>query len=164
MGEATRSRLLQTPDSVRLVSEAAARLHWAIKPSFVAYIEALPDGGVELLDGVICGADGVFVFPASEAAGELEFTGAVRFRGHQGVLDVTIREPRIESVDGAIRVTVAVGAERVHFATATGPLLSEDDDLSTPALAATDDGAALLGGVYQPGTELEPFHVYGAAA
>jgi hypothetical protein len=139
------------------------RLHWAIKPSFVAYVEALPDGAVEVLDGASRDAQGSFVFPA--VPGETDrFSGAVHFRGHLGVLDVTFGEPRVEQRPGGVQLTVAVGAERVAFATASSLEPHGDGGVASSALEATDDATHLLGGVYPPGTALEPFQITGIAA
>lgn len=142
-----------------MTSPTGPRLEWAIKPSFVAYVEALPDGGVDVEGGAARSADGVFVFPATGGT-EFSFEGSVRFHGHAGVLDVTIADPRIEQTGASADLTIALGAERIRFATvgeltitAAGALLSTD-------VVATDDGAYVLGGVYPPGTPLHPFTIH----
>jgi hypothetical protein len=140
-----------------------SHLRWAIKAGFITYVSALPDGVVEVLDGATA-ADGAFVFPSADGVGGLAFTGAVRFSGHHGVLDVTLANPRIETVDGGIVVTVAVGDERVRFATAESFLPAGIGVVTSRSAAATDDGAFLLGGVYQAGTPLDPLQIHDAAA
>lgn len=146
-----------------MTSARAAELEWAIRRSFVAYVEALPDGGVEVEGGASRTADGAFVFPAIEGEA-LAFAGAVRFHGHGGVLDVTIADPRIETHGGSADVTVALVSGRIRFAT-VGALGSTVAGVVTSTnVAATDDGAYVLGGIYQPGAPLDPFTVHITAA
>ncbi|TQL55692.1 Htaa protein [Subtercola boreus] len=161
-----------------------ARLEWAVKASFVAYVEALPDGKVETFGGAARAADGRFLFAAAGGTeGDLAFTGTLRFSGHHGVLDVLLSDPRIETVGGLAALTIAVGAERVHIATighleagtpGTGIHSSEGaaaraDTLTAATLTgtgvtATDDGAHLLGGVYSAGTPLDDLVILRVAA
>jgi hypothetical protein len=142
-----------------MTDPAGPRLEWAIKPSFVAYVEALPDGGVEVEGGATRAADGSFVFPAI-AADAWAFGGAVRFHGHAGVLDVTIADPRIEPSGTGADVTIALGTERIRFATVGELTALAAGVLSATDVAATDDGAYVLGGVYQAGTSLHPFTIH----
>jgi hypothetical protein len=138
---------------------AGPRLEWAIKPSFVAYVEGLSDGGVDVEGGAARMPDGSFVFPA--VPGEAwAFTGSVRFHGHAGVLDVTIADPRIEPAGATVEITVALGSERIRFATAGELTATVTGELSSTDVAATDDGAYVLGGVYQAGTALHPFTIH----
>lgn len=140
------------------------QLEWAVKPSFVAYVEALPDGTIELSDGATRATDGAFLFRGDHVADHLQFQGAVHFRGHHGVLDLLIRDPRIADSAGTVELTVCVGAERIRFATGPGPLRDDGRGLAISSLATTGDGAAALGGVYSAGAALEPFRVCRAAA
>ncbi|UFS59157.1 HtaA domain-containing protein [Subtercola endophyticus] len=140
------------------------RLEWAVKPSFVAYVEALPDGLVEVGGGVTRTSDGRFVFGADAGSGEFGFVGSVHFFGHHGVLDVTLADPRIEVVGDEFVVTVDVQGERVRVATVEQLLEDGNDVLSASGVEATDDGASLLGGVYQAGTPLDNLTIYSAAA
>ncbi|GGF31366.1 HtaA domain-containing protein [Subtercola lobariae] len=145
---------------------AHRRLEWAVKPSFVAYVEALPDGRVEVVSGVSRAEDGRFVFGADAESehGELGFTGAVHFYGHHGVLDVTLTDPRIEAEGRRFVVTVEVLGERVRMATVEQLLHDGSDGLEASGVEATDDGAHLLGGVYQAGTPLDDLLIHGLAA
>jgi hypothetical protein len=135
------------------------RLEWALKPSFVAYVEGLPDGVVEVERGAARGADGSFVFPA--VAGDTwAFEGAVRFHGHAGVLDVTIADPRIQATGTSWDLTIALGAARIRFATIGGLTATAPGVMSSTDVAATDDGAYVLGAVYPAGTPLHPFTIH----
>lgn len=144
-----------------MTSASGPRLEWAIKPSFVAYVEALPDGGVELEDGVTRTEEGAFVFPGVVGT-DLAFRGAVRFHGHAGVLDVTIADPRVEPTGSTADLTIALGNGngRVRFATVGVLTRTAVGILSSADVSATDDGAYVLGGVYQAGTALDPFTVF----
>ncbi len=142
-----------------MTSTRAVELEWAIRKSFVAYVEGLPDGGVEVEGGASRAASGAFVFPSVEG-GALAFAGAVRFHGHGGVLDVTIADPRIEPQGDSAAVTVALGTGRIRFATVGELTRSDTDDLRSVDVAVTDDGAYVLGGVYEPGTALDPFTIH----
>lgn len=146
-----------------MTSATAVDLEWAIRKSFVAYVEALPDGGVEVEGGASRTADGAFVFPAIEGE-ELAFAGSVRFHGHAGVLDVTISDPRIEPRGDSADVTVALVSGRIRFATVGALERAVAGVVSSADVAATDDGAYVLGGIYQPGAPLDPFTVHTAAA
>ncbi|MCU1480233.1 MAG: LPXTG-motif cell wall anchor protein [Subtercola sp.] len=145
-------------------SPEVRRLEWAVKPSFVAYVESLPDGRVEVGGGVTRASDGRFVFGADAGQGEFGFVGSVHFFGHHGVLDVTLADPRIEVVGDRFVVTIEVQGERVHVATVEQLRGDGADVLSASGVEATDDGAALLGGVYQAGTPLDNLTIYSAAA
>lgn len=153
---------------------AGIRLEWAVKASFVAYVEALPDGNVETFGGAIRAGDGRFVFGTPERSRDaLAFTGTLRFSGHHGVLDVLLSDPRIETLGAVTALTVAVGAERVHIATighldggapsaAIHPAIGSA--LTGTGVTATDDGAHLLGGVYSAGTPLDDILIHLVAA
>ncbi|RZS53471.1 Htaa protein [Microcella putealis] len=79
-----------------------AELVWGFKESFRAYISgSIANGEWEALDGARYETP-VFTFAggagtAEEASGEAEiaFAGAMRFTGHDGVLDTLIANPRI---------------------------------------------------------------------
>lgn len=143
--------------------QGAGALEWPIRTSFVAYVEALPDGRVEVEGGASRTADGGFVFPAIQGE-ELAFAGSVRFHGHAGVLDVTIADPRVEAHGESADVTVALVSGRIRFATVGALARIDAGVVSATEVAATDDGAYVLGGIYQPGAPLDSFTVHIAAA
>jgi hypothetical protein len=131
-------------------------LAWGLRQSFVAYVEGLPDGLVRATGGAVR-ADDVFVFPGRrESANAWAFDGALHFRGHAGVLDVTFAAIRIDA--GGLSAEVA--GERIPIAR-----LADRAELARPggapstrfgAVTLTDDGAAVLGGVYQTDTPADP--------
>jgi len=138
-------------------------LVWGIKASLIGYITALDDGEVELEPPAERRGD-VFRFPAAPG-GALEFTGAVRLRGHWGMLDLEVRAPRV-TIDGD-RGTLLVHergrdgflpfADLVRDSEQVGP----DASTSTWRAALTGHGAQILGGQYPPGTELDPVRLEG---
>jgi hypothetical protein len=78
-------------------------LVWGVKSSLLSYLAALPDTEVQLGPGSGRLLDGRFYFsldPSSTVGDTGEphrFRGAVRFRAHAGMLDVTICDPRFEA-------------------------------------------------------------------
>lgn len=138
-------------------------LAWGIKQSFREYVAGLPDGTTELLDGATL-IDDEFVFPATDEP--TAFRGAVRFRGHDGLLDVTVANPRVvpEDGDASIYVAEVVGGNsaasetkiaRLHIDESnTGDRFTEGAVFANVTL--TTLGGRLLGGVYAVGTNLDP--------
>jgi hypothetical protein len=150
-------------------------LTWNVKDSFVAYVEALDDGGAEALSPASRLGSG-FHFPWGEAvpvrdpdnfAGALQFLGAVRFAGHWGALDVELRDPRIELAGGTSTLLVRErggldSGKMLPFAgLEVGPRVQEADGSLLLELAAslTGRGRLLLGGQYAVGQPLSPLQV-----
>lgn len=139
-------------------------LVWGIKQGFRDYVAELPDGTTELLDGATL-LDHQFVFAATDAPHR--FRGAIRFRGHGGMLDVTLANPYISREGSECNIYMAEvvgensGASSTKFARlhVNNPSMN-DQDVNGVGLVATLTtlGAELLGGVYQVGTPLDPVH------
>lgn len=79
-----------------------ATLVWGFKESFRAYISgSIANGEWEALDGasyetpVFTFADGEGSADAATGAADVAFPGALRFTGHDGVLDTLIANPRV---------------------------------------------------------------------
>ncbi|GGV36329.1 hypothetical protein GCM10010182_70560 [Actinomadura cremea] len=78
-------------------------LVWGVKSSLLSYLAALPDTEVQLEPGSGRLLDGRFYFSLDRSStnggtgGPHRFRGAVRFRAHAGMLDVTICDPRFEA-------------------------------------------------------------------
>ena len=130
-------------------------LVWALKESFAAYVSGLPDGRIAVSGAAGRAADGAFAFPALDATNR-RFGGTVRFTGYGGVLDLEVSDPILESEASVTFVTLAIGpsGERVRFARLGAPCPLDTVPWTATAVTATDDGAALLGGVYAPGAPL----------
>ncbi|MDT0322067.1 HtaA domain-containing protein [Streptomyces millisiae] len=170
----------QDPDTSGTVQEG--RLDWGVKESFRSYVTGpIAGGDVELSGGATEIADG-YRFPA--AGGEFdpeapaldaEFTGGVRFLGHEGALDLRFSELAIE-IDGTEGELIAdvsskdrTSGEVTEYDALTvaeldipaDALNPVDDVLTLDAVPATltADGAEAFGGFYSAGEELDPVTV-----
>jgi hypothetical protein len=142
-------------------------LSWPVKSSFARYVAASPGGGIALGPGaaVVPGWDLVFSpadvrFDPATGDGELGFRGSVRFTGHIGALDVTVRDPLVRLTAGTGTLEIGGGDDRLMLATVSCTYSVEDDGFSvweSLAVTLTASGIALLGDVYDPGTPLDPF-------
>ncbi|WP_254716718.1 HtaA domain-containing protein [Actinomadura sp. WMMB 499] len=80
-------------------------LVWGVKSSLLSYLAALPDTEVQVEPGSGRLLDGRFYFSPDPSSahdgtrGSHRFRGAVRFRAHAGMLDVTVCDPRFETSD-----------------------------------------------------------------
>jgi hypothetical protein len=135
---------------------SAVELAWALRSSFVAYVDALPDGVVAVEDGARR-EDGVFLLPGERAGDGHRFGGTIRFSGHLGVLDVELDGVEVLPGNPIVLRTVVSGVA-VDLATAR-ELEDDGDRVRSVDLRLTGDGAALLGGVYPPGERLDAFEI-----
>lgn len=79
-----------------------AQLDWGFKESFRAYVSgSIARGEWEVLDGASYEVP-LFTFAGGQGAinpaartGEIAFEGAIRFTGHEGILDTLIANPRV---------------------------------------------------------------------
>ncbi|HEY9306620.1 MAG TPA: HtaA domain-containing protein [Microbacterium sp.] len=151
----------------------AASLDWGFKESFRTYIEGIAAGGWELA-GVAYEYPG-FVWSAGKGAVDAEartglvtYGGSIRFTGHQGALDTTLANARVElagdtgylvfDVSGTTQAGEPVTAAGIRFAEFSVPDLEvTDDGLVLDALPATltEAGAAAFG-TYAAGEVLDP--------
>src|SRR5690606_1885563 len=81
-----------------------ASLEWGFKEAFRAYIDGSIANGEWTTDGDVSYATPLFTWAngaggAEDDALDVQFSGAVRFTGHGGVLDTTIANPRVV-IDG----------------------------------------------------------------
>ncbi|WP_062202864.1 HtaA domain-containing protein [Demequina salsinemoris] len=123
-------------------------LVWAVKESFVEYVEAL--GQVEVVAPATRDDAGGFRFPASAGG----FSGTVSFRAHHGAMNVTLRDPRLEGD----RLTVEYDD---HGRPQGRIVLAEVSVAGRTALAGP--GAVVFDFTYPVGTELAPIAVVAAA-
>ncbi|KJL45427.1 HtaA domain-containing protein [Microbacterium trichothecenolyticum] len=151
----------------------AATLDWGFKETFRTYIEGIAAGGWELTD--VAYEYPEFVWTAGDGAvdaatrtGLVTYGGSIRFTGHQGALDTTLTNARVElagdtgylvfDVSGTTQAGEPVTAAGIRFAEFALPDLEvTDDGLVLDALPATltDAGAAAFG-TYAAGDELDP--------
>ncbi|MEX5299859.1 HtaA domain-containing protein [Kocuria sp. CPCC 205292] len=150
----------------------APGLAWAVKDSLVTYVEALDDGVVEAVALASRGEAG-FEFPEGVAAstydpdgssGAWQFRGAVRLTGHWGMLDIELRDPRIELTGrtGVLLVAERGGTPSQKYLPLADleigePVEAADGSVSLEATASlTGHGCVLLGGQYEAGAALSP--------
>lgn len=139
----------------------AGALRWGVRASFLDYLRGLDDGEVAAT-GDASFDDVGFEFPLADATGFdpatgrgiLAFSGAARFRGHGGMLDLLLADPHLHCADESV-LTVDVEGRRMPFATVE--LGTGWTDAPT---ALTREGSALLNDVYRPGTQLDPLSVW----
>lgn len=107
-GSVDRGVVLQIVDPALTATDADqcvvtdAQLDWGFKESFRAYVSgSIARGGWEVLDGAEYAVP-LFTFGGGTGAvnpaartGEIAFAGAIRFTGHEGILDTLIANPRI---------------------------------------------------------------------
>lgn len=135
-------------------------VEWGLKESFIAYLEALPDGLIEERNGAVRRHD-VFVLPGRHQVGEnsFEFEGTVHFYGHHGALDVTLDEFTLERTGNRAVVSAKVSGVRIPIARLMDVETGDGTILHSKSVRLTDDGAAVLGGVYTPGALLAPLTI-----
>lgn len=141
---------------------AARRLRWAIRDSFLDYVDALEDA-------TVLGARdprGSFVFertadadgsPSAEHGTDrpiARFTGPVEIRAHGGALSLVFADPHVahDGTRGLLSVRVPV-AGRLDLAT-LGPVRSAERGLHISDVALTLAGAELFAGHYRPHTRM----------
>ncbi|MET0854838.1 MAG: HtaA domain-containing protein, partial [Microterricola sp.] len=157
---------------------SGATLDWGFKASFLAYISSgIASGGWELsggtteADGLFHWADGSGSIDAETGSGLVNYTGGIRFTGHDGALDTTIANPRIElvsategylvlDVTGTTQQGEPIAAQAVRFgslALGDGSLQVTETGITGTDIAAelTDAGAAAFG-TYPAGDALDP--------
>ncbi len=169
--------LARTASGADTCAVAGATLTWGLKESFRSYVEGIAHGGWEL-EGV------EYAFPAfawKGGTGTLEpeplrstvdFGGAIRFTGHGGALDTTLRNARVElngttgqlvfDVVGETRDGQAMDLAGVRFATfeiPPGALRVDGLTLDEVATTFTPEGAEAFG-TYPAGERLDPLSLF----
>nr|WP_240921466.1 HtaA domain-containing protein [Microbacterium excoecariae] len=159
--------------------EPAARtgsLEWGVKASFRDYVVgAIAHGDIAATQGASqASGNGAFTFPQASSGtawdgstGSAQYAGQVRFRGHDGVLDVTLANPtvRVTSASRADLVVAVAGGDRVTIAAidlASGRATRTGDDgirVTSARTTLTAAGAGLFsydGSAFYPaGQELD---------
>ena len=141
-------------------------MQWSVKDSLVAYISGLEDGKLEALEPATRTESG-FSFALNEVAsdfnvdfqsGVLQFQGTAHFTGHWGMMNITIKDPRIEMTLGQGLLSIAQGgilSPEVHVPFAQVNVVPGSQPLKfTTRLTA--EGRGVLGEQYTVGQELSP--------
>ncbi|PPL19087.1 HtaA domain-containing protein, partial [Microterricola pindariensis] len=155
-----------------------ATLDWGFKQSFLAYISSgIANGGWELAggtteaDGLFHWADGTGSIDQKSGAGLVSYLGSIRFTGHDGALDTTVANPRIElvsetegylvlDVTGTTQQGEPINGQALRFGQLTlgaGSLAVTETGITGTDIEAvlTDAGAAAFG-TYPAGDALDP--------
>ena len=174
------------PAGATPVSASSGSITWGLKSSFRSYITSPGANGTISVSGgaTQAASNGVFTFPADSGSRDgstaaIDTRGAVVFRGHEDVLDVSISDIRV-AISGATGTVVVDAVSRQYSpgTTTPGTPVTYDDvtfatlDLSavTPTSTAaqyaatipatlTSAGVPVLAGFYPAGTALDPVTV-----
>jgi len=173
---ATVSLAVAAPSTVRR-SIASGTVSWGVKESFRSYVTGPIAHGEITVTGATTGDDGVLLWPVTGGTYDpvtrtttATLGGTVRFTGHDGVLDLSIENPRLTLTGGTGVLTADVRSKDES----TGKVVSypgvavADVDASSavtvggsavvvanaPAVLATA-GAPAFGGFYEAGTALD---------
>jgi hypothetical protein len=145
-------------------------LRWGIKASFREYVDEIEGSSQEMLPGAGRADAGTYVFDFSPEASTwdndrrpkvLAYQGAVRFLAYGGMLNVLIRDPRIEFDDQSTRLTIADPAaqgQRLHLATLKPDAPTMNDGVliwTSVSARLAAGGMRVFDGVYGPGSELD---------
>jgi hypothetical protein len=156
----------------------AGAFSWGFKESFRAYISGSIANGEWSTEGDIGYSTPSFTSDALAGevalvplAGELAVDGAMRFTGHEGILDTTISNLRLEFVD-AQRLELVVdlrGTTQEFVEVDTADVLFATGDLAAAQWSAEGDGLLIAGiplvltaqgadafGTYPEGEPLDP--------
>ncbi|MGO1545323.1 MAG: HtaA domain-containing protein [Gulosibacter sp.] len=144
------------------VADGSIRLNWAVRQSFLNYVERLPDGSIRAEDGARRTRSGFVLCGRREGENRFEFDGTLRFSGYSGILNVEMRNLCVEwSVDGG-ELSAAVARSRYTLVRFTDFNSDLDEILHSEDVSLTDDGAAILGDVYAPGAPAAPIRISSA--
>lgn len=149
------------------VESADLGMAWAVKESFVQYVQSMPDGRILLREGAAVTNTRQFYFPfrsldQSDGNFVLQFGGEARFLAHHGLMSVSICNPKINvGPDGAC-LSIEQGNEIVHLAHLNLPAVSVEEGINMWAnvpVALTSAGAAVFADSYSAGETLAPLTV-----
>jgi len=134
------------PEFTTQTTSGAGYFRWGVKSSFREYVTGpIAKGSIDLSGAGRSGSQ--FIFGQSQSVGAVSeltavnYQGAVRFLGHQGILNVSLANPRvtITSPSSAI-LSVEVGGTRINMASlnlAAGSKTQTDTTLSYTNVPAT---------------------------
>lgn len=143
------------------------QLTWTIKNSLVAYISDLDDGELNASAGATRTDDGFAFegvsdtdFDRTTLTGTLAFRGTVALRGHDGMLNIVIIDPRVVLNNGSGEVRVAqpgaTDGRQLGIAKLGATL---EDNILTCTAHLTVTGVNVLGPQYMPGAEIASLRI-----
>jgi hypothetical protein len=145
-------------------------LRWPIKASLIEYVRALPDGRIDLADGVrmLDGPDGTEfewrVCVGDGPTSSITFPGRIRFFGHRGLMDVRLESLRLEGDGRTLGLSVEEGAALVPQRSIIAQLATYES-LDRPDLdvhgvpVLTFDGSRIFE-AYQIGQRMDRLRLY----
>ncbi|GAA0214087.1 HtaA domain-containing protein [Corynebacterium riegelii] len=158
-------------------------MDWGIRESFRKYVETgVAKGSISTGGGATRSGSG-FSFPLESAAissstsGQINFSGEVHFYGHNGALDMTLRNPIIvvNGTQAELRVDYASrkyegmdktggfreGRQEVLAAIALNqaPDFAAAQTTIAGSVSLTASGAEIFGGFYEAGEQLDPISI-----
>ena len=138
----------------------SAELAWAIKTSFLRYVESA-GGSISLAPPAVW-VSGRFVFPRNERSDgqggvRLTFDGEVAIRAYGGLLDVQIADLTVllDGDRGLVSAATLDRSRRYDLAHLTRRSAAETAGSVEFDAVLHESAVALFGDVYPPGTELD---------
>lgn len=146
------------------------QLSWGVKASFVSYVEGgIANGAISTSNGASRTGSG-FLWGSGSGSisdagqGTVSFPGAVRFTGHDGVMDTTLSNLRVKATgsnSGTLVADVAskdmdgnnVGGSGISFANLSFSSLSANGGTASVTLTAA--GAKAFAGFYESGKAMD---------
>ncbi len=146
------------------------QLSWGVKASFVSYVEGgIANGAISTSNGASRTGSG-FLWGSGSGSisdagqGTVSFPGAVRFTGHDGVMDTTLSNLRVKATgsnSGTLVADVAskdmdgnnVGGSGISFANLSFSSLSANGGTASVTLTAA--GAKAFAGFYSSGQAMD---------
>lgn len=143
---------------VRVVS-----IGWGVKQSLLDYVKH-SGGAIEVFPPAVWESDLVIyprTAPTADDATELQFQGALRLFAHDGLMDVLLADPAIETDGSTHTLTVRTGeGDRVAIASLTAVAPDADGWASEYEARLLFAGCSLLGDVYDVHTRLDPIKIF----
>jgi hypothetical protein len=165
--------LARTTAALGACTVEGATLNWGYKESFRTYIEGIARGGWTLTDVAyeypqFVWANGTGTFDGESGAGLIGYGGGIAFTGHDGALNTTLSNARVElagstgylvfDIAGTTQSGQVVDQQGVRLAEYAVPDAALADGVITldaVPTTLTDAGAAAFG-TYAAGEELDP--------
>ncbi|WP_083279054.1 HtaA domain-containing protein [Corynebacterium sp. HMSC30G07] len=161
----------------------AGTMDWGIRESFRKYVETGVAKGSISTDGGATRSGSGFSFPLESAAissstsGQINFSGEVHFYGHNGALDMTLRNPIIVVNGTQAELRVDYASRKYEGMDKTGGFregrqevlaaiaLNQSPDFAAAqttiagSVSLTASGAEIFGGFYEAGEQLDPISI-----
>lgn len=150
------------------VTVRSGSLTWGVKADFRSYITGPIASGTIITSGVST-SGGTFIFPqaagstfdATAGTGTVSYSGSVRFYGHAGALDVTLKNPMItvsSASSGTLSVTTASGSvalATLNLAAASKSTSNGAVSYSAVPTTLAAQGVTVFAGNYPAGSALD---------